>query len=299
MTKLTETQTFNRPAFQAQGPDTNCVINGHALGWDSCTAYSTAMGVDGHSGGHYRPSGCTIRRHVGDTTGGLTLPQVAKAVRELYAIDIHCYTGSQVIEPERLAAFIRAGRRSVVQGNAVAMVGSPFQSTSGAVNHAVFVNEVRGGSIDRPAEALVYDPAADGRKRGYHVDQGPSWWPWTQVLEFCAKLQPSGSGPQLGPGKVYAGVFPDSEPHVKLVPGGRRSAPFPDRARANEKAVWIHTNRKKGTKSRKYGVANGTLLVFYQYAPGDSHDGSNLWGGNDDGTEWVHLANCRHVGGET
>lgn len=301
MTRLTSTgQVFHRPQFQPQGPDDRCIINGHPLGWSSCTSYAFAMALDGTTGGKMRPSGCAVRRATGDITGGTTLRQNADAVMRLYGVFVATYTGANVLSPARVATLVRAGHRVVIQGDAEAMIGTPQQSTAGPVAHAIDLNEVRGGTVSKPDEYLVYDSAADGRQRSYHVDQGPSWWPRARVEKFAAMLRPNGPGTaRLGPGKVYAAVFPDSEPHVSLVAGGQKATPFPDRARADEPTVWVHSNRKKGAASHLYGVEEGRLLCLWQYARGDEHEGSNWWGGNDEGTEWVHLANLRHVKGST
>ncbi len=300
MTRLTETtQVFSRPRFQPQGPDSNCIIDGHYLGWDSCTCYAGAMAVDATTAGKQRPSGCAVRRATGDVSGGTMLRQVADAVMKLNGIFVEVHTGSNVLTPQRVAALVRAGRRVVIQGNADAMLGTTYQSTAGPVNHAVMVNEVRGGTVSEPDYALVYDPAADGRKRSYHVDLGPTWWPWSMVKKFCANLRPAGDGtPRLGSGKVYVGVFPDSEPHVILATNASKAKPFPDRVRADEATVRIRAGRTNTSKVL-YTVSDGRLLVLYQYARGDSHEGSTLWGGNDDGTEWVHTKNIRHLGGST
>ncbi len=299
MTKLTVArQAFYRPHFQHQGPDDNCVIAGHLLGWDSCTCYSGAMAVDATTLGRLHPSGCTVRARTGDLSGGTTLRQMADAVQSLTGIFVTVYTGSNVISPERLAAYVRAGRKVVIQGNADAMIGTSFQSTAGPVNHAIELNSVYGGTtVGHPTSAEVFDPAADGRKRSYHVDQGPSLWPWSLVLKFCANLRPNGPGtPRLGSGKIYAGVFPDSEPHVKLRSGARKSSPFPDRTRANKAKVGIYSSPGGAFK---YSVPKDTLLVGYQYVEGPSAWGSTRWMGNDDGNEWVPVGALRLVGGST
>lgn len=298
MTRLDAAQVFNRPRFQQQGPDTNCkiIVGGHTylLGWDSCTAYSAAMGEDGTTGGIRQPSGCAVRRQTGDVSGGLTLRQVADALMSMYGTFVDTYTGANVLTPARVAQYVRAGRRVIVQGGAGAMVGTSYQSTAGDVNHAVVINEVRGGTVSEPDEALVYDPAADGRKRAYHVDQGPTWWPWSMVKKFMAWLRPAGPGtPRLGGGMAYAGVFPDTEPHVSLVKGATKAHPFPDRVRAadpNDPTTAIHS-RPGGTETVTRHVKNGVLLRLYQYRAG--------WGFNDDGTECVLLSNTSHVGGST
>ena len=293
------TQTFVRPRYQGEGPSESCIINGHYLGWTNCTPASFAMAVEASSNLQKRSDPCTIRRATGDTSGGTTLRQCADAVNKLYGITVATYTGANVLTPQRVARNARAGRRQVIQGNTSALLGKPQQSTQGGVNHAVMVNEVRGGSLDEPAEALVYDPAADGRKRAYHVDQGPSWWPWSLVKTFCAHLRPTGeTGARLGPGKVYVGVFPDSEPHVTLKHNGRKASPFPDRTRVKNPSIGVYA-APSSTAPKLYSVKEGRLLVGYQYATGNSSWGSTVWMGNDDGTEWVPTGALRYVGGST
>jgi hypothetical protein len=219
-------------------------------------------------------------------------------VLKLYGLSVATYTGPNVIPPSRVAHYVRAGRRVVIQGNTSALLGKSQQSTAGGVNHAVMINEVRGGTLDEPKEALVYDPAADGRKRSYHVDQGPSWWPWSLVKLFCSHLRPTGeTGARLGPGKVYAGVFPDSEPHVSLRTGAIRTNPFPDRARA-ARDIGIYSSPSSSSK-RLYGIKNGTLIVGYQRTQGNSSWGSTWWTGNDDGSEWVPSGALKYLGGSS
>lgn len=300
MTHLTDsTQDFWTPQFQPEGPESACIIDGQYLGWTQCTPLSMAMALDATTGGRYRISGCSLRRTTGDTHGGTTLRQCADAVLSRSGIYVATYTGPNVISPERLAAYLRAGRKVVFQGGSGAMIGTPFQSTENDVPHAVEGNSVWGGtSVGHPAFANVFDPAANGRNRGYHVDQAPSSWPWSMVLKFCSWLRPNGPGtPRIGPGKVYAAIFPDSEPHVHVVSGGRKSSPFPDRTRANKSRVGIYGG--PNGKNRRYSVGRDTLLTGYQYIEGASAWGSTRWMGNDDGTEWVPVGALRQVGGGT
>lgn len=296
VTRLDAEQYPPRPTFQQQGPDSNCMIDGRALGWSSCTAYAMAMAIDSVTGGTRRPSGCAVRRMTDplDISGGLTLTQVAKVARDRYGLAFSVYVGSNVVPTSYLARQVRAGRPAVIQGNAAAMVGTKYQSTAGDVNHAAALVAVRGGSLDHPGEGLVYDPAADGRDRSYHVDQGPTWWDWDIVLRFIAYLRPNGPGAlRLGYGRAYCAIGPDTVPRVTLVEGGRRARPFPDRVRAkdpNDPRTAIHSRPGGAATVTRY-VPNGTLLRFYQYA--------GKWGVNDDGTEWVLLSNTSHVGGST
>ncbi len=205
MTRLTLTQTFLRPEYQTEAE--SCIVTkdgvAHQLAWTGCTPYSGAMAQDSTTGGKQRPSGCAVRRKTGDVSGGTTIPQVADALFNLYGTNIKRFTGQSVIDPPRVAHYIRAGQKVIVQGNADALIGTRFRSTAGAVNHCVMINEVRGGTLNEPLEALVYDPAANGRHVGWGTaDQGPSWWPWSLVKKFCAYLRPAGenaSGPTRRP----------------------------------------------------------------------------------------------------
>lgn len=287
-----------RPTFQQQGPDSNCVISGHYLGWESCTAYAMAMTISRAKLLGTAASGCQVRRYTGDTSGGLTLPQVAAVARDKFGVSIETHVGSNVCTPQYAARQVRAGHPMVLQGNAQAMLGTSRQSTAGAVNHAVMVNEVRGGTLDVPAEALVYDPAADGRNRVYHVDQGPSWWPWSLVLKFAQLLRPWGdSDPRmLGTGKFYAAFGPDTEPHVILHSGAKRSTPFPDRARAKADGTVIHS--RPGTSGYRIGTLDeGDLFVAFQYWVSPTN--GNRWLGDQDNRQWVLASRMSHVGGVT
>ena len=206
--------TAVRPVFQKQGPETNCVIGGEKLGWVSCTAYAMAMGIDSATAGRKRPSGCKVRKLTGDKVKGLMLSQVAEVALEHYDVRVTVKTGPDTISPASALKQIRVGRGFVLQGNTA---GLPKRLQSGGkkpANHAVWVNEVRGGDPKgAPEKALVYDPAADGRRPG--IIKGETWWAWQDVLSFAAALRLSKTR-KLGPGKFYAGFIeaPDVEQEV-------------------------------------------------------------------------------------
>ena len=197
-----------RPIFQKQGPDTNCVIGGMKLGWSSCTAYAMAMGIDSATAGAHRPSGCKIRDLTNDTDdGGTNLNQVADVALQHYDVRVSIRSGPNATTPSFAARAANAGRGFVLQGNTGALPLSLQAGGSTPANHAVWVNEVRGGTADKPDEALVYDPAADARRPG--IDKAPTWWNWDVVLKFAAALVlDKNSGRRLGPGRMYAGFVP-------------------------------------------------------------------------------------------
>ena len=285
----------SRPRFQSQDP----MDSGDPLGWLSCTAYAMAMGIDKSTLGTKRPTGRDVRKHTGDTTGGLTLPQVARVAELEYGVDVEVHTGGSAATPAYALAQLRAGRGFVLQGNASALLRTEFRSTVGPVNHAVWVNEVRADG-----DALVYDSAANGRRA--EIDQGPSWWPWDLVLRFAAALRPWGdSDPRvLGPGRLYAGFTPDTEPHVHLRYGAHRTQRVPDRTRAwnaNPRRR-INVRARPDTLAVRYIVERlevGDLFVAYQVTRGAKVAGSTTWYGSHDGTRWVHESGLRYEGGST
>jgi hypothetical protein len=314
--------TAVRPVFQKQGPATNCVIEGEELGWKSCTAYAMAMGIDSATAGAKRPSGCKIRKLTGDTVKGLMLSQVAEVALEHYDVRVAVRTGSNTISPASALKQIRLGRGFVLQGNTSALPRRLQAGGTAPANHAVWVNEVRGGSDAAPDEALVYDPAADGRREG--IDKGPTWWGWKDVLAFAAALELDKQGRKLGPGRLYAGFVParpieeevahlHSEPieTLRLLPpsdvilrfGATKTSPFPDRVRTDPPP-----GRRVNIRSRPDRiqpgdiidrVRDGTLFIAYQKTNGARPPGtsSRLWYGNRRGTEWIHESGLRHIGG--
>lgn len=296
-----------RPQVQHQGPACSCKINDRCFGWLSCTCYAGAMGIDKSSLGKHRPSGCTVRRYTGDRTGGTMVRQVADVALKQYGIKVDVHAGGNVLRARDGAAALRAGRGILLQGGTGALVGTKYQSTAGQVNHAVWVNEIVGDGTT-PDDALVYDPAADGRKRSYRVDESPSWWPWALVLKFASWLEPAGEGTgKLGPGWWYCGVFPDTEPHVILKYGGKKTSPFPDRTRAqcaSTSRVNVRsspTNPKPPASENIVGhLRNDEIFVAYQVTDtGESFRGSRRWYGSQNGNQWVHAARLSHEGGTT
>ena len=301
MTRLIDEQQPLRPSrFQQQGPACNCVIDGKCLGWLSCSAYGCAHLVDRATAGRKSPSGCSIRRGTGDTMGGLTINQVAYVAETVHGVHIDARVGSNVVSPAYLARQLRAGRPVIAQGDAIAFKGTHVQSTAGAVAHLVMFNHVRGGTLDNPSEVLMYDSAADGDRHGWGTaDQGPTWISWTLARKFMAALRPSGPGTDvIGPKWCYAGIGPDTEPHVRLITGAIRSTPFPDRARAKADGTKIHS-RPTIDSPTLYRIDEGRLVRGYQIAHGDAFRGSTEWLGNDAGDEWVHSKRLDHYAGAT
>jgi hypothetical protein len=285
------------PTFQRQGPAANCVINGRALGWLSCSAYGMAMAIDDATRGRRKPTGCAVRSYTGDTVGGLSLPQVARVARERYGVAVEVRTGSNVASDEYVANRLRAGRPIALQGNTGAFLGTQWQSTGGPVNHLIELSRSRGGTMYQPDEALVYDPAADGRG---NYAQGPDWIPWEVVERFAARLEPWGDGRILGPARMYAGILPDGEPDPTLVLryGARPTTPLP---------VKFLARAASGQRVNVRSAPFRTARIVDTMAPGERFWAAQLttrgeritgrtgekWYSGYSGTLWVHETGLR------
>lgn len=297
------------PAFQQQGPACHCQIDGKCLGWLSCSAYGAAMNIDDATLGGKRPSGCSVRRLTDDTSGGLTLPQVAAVARGHYGVEVEVHVGSGVTSPAHVARRLRDDWCVDVQGNTSALKGTPWRSTGSGVNHYVHVSRGReyarnSAGVLVPGDVLVFDPAADGRSAAWgRADQGPSWWTWSTLLRFAAALHPWGEGDPrvLGPGKMYAGCSQVAD--FRPAYGGVRTSPFPDRTRAKcppKDRVNVRSAPTHHYDNVVGKLKDGELFVAYQRTTkGSEFAGSTRWYGNRLGTEWVHEARLTHEGGGT
>jgi hypothetical protein len=287
----------------------SCVINGRQVNWTSCTMYSAAHGVDQATLGKQRPSGCALRRSIGDSSGGTTLTQAASAVDKLSATRMLVYVGDAAISFASIGDALHAGKGVVLQGNAGALLRSPFRSTGGYVNHAVFLS--RGFGFEKneaghfiPSSVKVYDPAADGRSAAWgRAARGPDVWSWSLVKAFGAALRPWGDGDsrtlaKLRPGRAYAGVFPDTEPHVHLrYTGSKRTDPFPDAMTVRSPTTGKPINVRSGPSTKypvKTTLATGKTFTAYQVnRAGQLLAGSRVWYGDHNGTRWVHSSGVR------
>lgn len=274
--------------FQPQLPASRCQIDGKHLGGLSCSAYGQAHLIDRSTLGQKRPTGCEVREHTGDTTAGLTLKQVADVATRVYGVPMEVRVGPNVCTPRYAALQLAAGKGMLLQGNTSVLIGTPLRSTATGINHLIEVNQARGGTLDVPAEVHVYDSAADGRLAGWgRAASGPDWWPWSLVLRFAAALRPWGDqDPRvLGPGRLYAGFGPDTEPHVHLYPGARRMVTLPNRKRVKG---GYNVRETPGGKPVAKTVAG--IWEIWQAAEGAPPPGSTdrRWWGDHYGRRWIH-----------
>lgn len=307
MSPVAADQDVSRPTFQSQLPNSVCSISGKLLGSVSCSAYGMAMGIDQATYGKRRPTGCSVRSHTVplDTTGGLTLSQVAAVAEREHGVEVELRVGSNVASTKLVAAHLRGGAGVNAQINTRPLLSHPgYRSTGTAINHDIHLCSARGGTWYDPDEVLVFDPAANGRRAGWgKAAQGPQWWPWELFLACAAALRPWGEDDPrtLGAGRVYAGLI--EPPDVTLRFGARRTTPFPDRAR-----IKVRAGRKANVRSRpdKLGAqyivdhkTNGELFVAYQVTSGVLVGGSRRWYGNRSATRWLPAARLAYEGGDT
>lgn len=279
--------TPSRPVFLKEGPASPCVLHGRNLSWTNCSTLSAAMGIDKSTLGRLRFSGCDVRDATGDFVGGTSIPQVA-AVAAIHGVATEQHVGSKVCTPFYAAYQNALGRGYILQGNTQ-------PSGRGNVNHAIWVNESTGGTPGAPASCLVFDPWS----------AGPAWWSWAKVKAFAAALHPYGEADPrlLGPGRFYALIFPDTEPHFHSRYGGARSSPFPDRLIAHSPAAGRRVNvRTRPDRINPADIAGtlatGTAWVAYQVTKsGIALAGSKTWYGDHSGARWIHSSGVTGVGG--
>jgi hypothetical protein len=290
--------------FQHQGPDDNCVINGHLLGWVSCTAYAMAMLVHAATDGEQSPKGCALRRRTKgdngkvDDEGGLSLSQVERVAEQFYGVPINRRTGGGAIPITKAIARLENGQGFVLQGNNDGW-------GMAAVDHAIYVDRVRGGTTGAPKQALVLDS-----QRKHAV-----WVPWEKVVGFGSHLRTDGSGGRPKPGTFWAGFGPAratpeeqmtasvaADNGVKLRFGAKALA-----GRMRMRATVPHGHAVKVRRTpRDLAVRlrdtldDGEVFVTWQRledgerpAPG----ATRRWYGNKDGTSWVHASGLRRIPG--
>jgi hypothetical protein len=297
---------------QHEGPARSCILDGRILGWTNCTPCSVAMGIDRSTYNRHRPNACSVRDDISprDVSGGTNLLQNARVAALYYNVHVEVHVGGNYSTPTRVATQLYTGRGGAAQGDAGVLIGTPWRSTGGHVNHCVWCNEGRywrknSAGFYIPGEVLVYDPAADGRASGFgRAATSPDWWSWSRFLSFMAHLHPWGDGDSrtLGSGRAYIGFFPDTEPHAHLRYHGVRTRPFYDRVRSNApvgQRTRVRSAPSTGARVVKT-LARGALWLAYQKTTaGTLLAGSRVWYGNHNGDQWIHTSGLIHQGGTT
>lgn len=265
-----------------------------------------AMAIDGiRTGTTGTPTGCRIRNLTNDVFGGTTLTQVVAVARQL-GYHFEQYTGANAIKADRVISELREGRRLVVQGNTSATLHTAHRSTNGSINHAVEADEGRGwhrnaAGLLVPTDVLVFDPAADKRRAG--IADSPEWWSYNLLVNFAQQLRPWGEDDArtLGGQHMYVAVSPP--PGIHLAYGGVRSVPEPDMTRVDVAGGRAANVRKRPDRLQAADIVDrlpdGRLFAVYQWTHGAKPKGAtnDRWGGNWNGTRWIHWNNLTGVGG--
>jgi len=246
------------------------------------------MALDRHTLGSKRTTGSHVRYLTGDTSGGTNLAQVNAALQKGWNVSLDLEYG---LDFDTFMARIKSGRGAILQGSCLATKGTTYQeSESFTGNHSWFVNSHNDDGF------LVYLPLGDARRAG--ITDSPRRIPKSIVYKFAGLLEVT-SGHRLGMGRVYAGFTRDTEPHVILRYGGRKTNPFPDRVRASGGGN-LRSAPRLANQYELRDLVEGELFTMYQVTDeGDSYKGSRRWYGNQNGTRWVHTARLDHQGGST
>ena len=103
----------------------------------------------------------------------------------------------------------------------------------------------------------------------------------------------------IGLGKVYAAFTIDTEPHVHLAFGAKRTSPFPDRTRAIGGGN-LRSAPKLADSYIVRALKDGELFTAFQVTDaGAQYHGSRRWYGDHTGQRWVHSSRLTNTGGST
>ena len=226
-----------------------------------------------------------------------------------YEVPIIRRTGGRAIRVERAALRAQRGRGFVLQGNNDGWGRPPVQ-------HAIYVDRVRGGTPGVPEHALVFDPQRPG---------GPVWMRWARLLAFGSRLRMNDAGDLVAPGFLYAAFGPRRS--RKPPPQGPAPPPDPGtgarpRSGATQPVVTLRFGAVALPRAKRFRAAPppgrsvnvrdtpksmalrrvvdfldaGDVFVSYQRvddgaqpSPGASH----RWFGDLTGENWVHRSGIR------
>lgn len=185
------------PTMQYQSP----AISGYALGWLSCTAFSAAMAAQ-FDRQKFVCTGEQVRRLTGDTSGGLTLAQVDKALLDGWGVNLNTVYRLPWAD---FAKRINAGQGAILQGGYGPIADSRFDAGRGfRGNHAIFV----------APGWIGMDPLADGRYGEAYKYRGEAY-PQSLLRAYAGKLNLGDR--LLGDGYVYASFTRDNVTSWKAI----------------------------------------------------------------------------------
>jgi hypothetical protein len=255
-------------------------LDGSPLGGLNCTMAAGASFAYRHTVGRVKTTGAALRKLSRDTSGGTTLDQLAYALKRRGVSGFYGpYRGMPI---RSFYASLRAGHGAVVQGASKATKGTSWQASEYFEgNHAWYVARGRGWfasprGYQLPKEVHVFDPLGDGRRRG--IVRSPFWLPTYHFERFLALLD-LGSY-KLGPGKVYALLTRNTDPHLHGV--GQLN-----RVRFRVKPGYNVRESAGGKVIRR--TRDGEVFDSWaRISNGPPKGGSRTWYRDHSGRRWVH-----------
>ena len=279
---------------------------GSRLGGVNCNPTAGAILVDLTSCGGRKTTGAAVRELTKDMVGGTILSVVASALRRGYGVDLDIDTGSF----DRVVRALRAGRGVSLCGSSAATRRTRYQaSETFDGNHQWALTDIRtvaGGRV----EILVFDPLADGRRRG--IATSPMWVPAGIVREFAGKLdlrsrsERDAKRPRrpLGDGRatygltdvVACGSAAKVVPRVRL----RTGASLVNGQAGRERAVRVPVARMREGPTTTSDICGrkraGDTFRAFQGIKGQRVAGQRLWFGDRTGARWMHVSLFRALG---
>jgi hypothetical protein len=272
---------------------------GSRLGGVNCNPTAGATLVDFVTCGAKRTTGAAVRELTGDTEGGTFLSVVVSALRRGFDIDLDVNTGSF----DRVIKALKAGRAVSLCGSSIATVRTQFKaSETFDGNHQWAVTDIRKNAAGE-LELLVFDPLADGRRRG--IATSPMWMPVDIVREFAGKLdlrspaERKAKRPRrpLGIGRATYGVTEV----VSCSPGAAKRPPtvtihagasLVNAQAGRKRTVKVPVGRIRELPTTTSDIVGrkraGETFPTFQVVKGQSVAGSRIWFGDREGERWMH-----------
>ncbi|HEY6057558.1 MAG TPA: hypothetical protein VIV06_05960 [Candidatus Limnocylindrales bacterium] len=292
-----------RPVFQLRRDPAH--LDGSNLGSVNCGPSAAATLVEFATCGAKRTSGAAVRELTNDTVGGTTISVLAAALKAGFGVEIDVNTGPF----EGVTRALMAGRGVTLSGSSEVTRGTPFQaSETFDGNHQWALTDSRRDDRGQ-LELLVFDPLADGRRRG--IATSPMWMPVELVREFAGKLDLRSQAEKqarrprrpLGEGRATYGVTEA----VTCGPVGQPAGDVPLHTGASlvngqagrDRVVKVPVARIREEPTTASAIVGrkraGEAFRSFQVVKGQRVAGSAVWFGDRNGTRWMHASLFRDL----
>jgi hypothetical protein len=246
-----------------------------------------------------------VRELTNDTEGGTVLSTVVAALRRGFGIEIDIDTGSF----ERVIKALDSRRGVTLCGSSIATRGTRFQgSETFDGNHQWALTDIRTVAGER-REILVFDPLADGRRRG--IATSPMWIPAGIVREFAGKLDLTSKAEKaakrprrpLGVGRATYGLTDVVACGGKAAPGVRlrAGASLVNGQAGRDRVVGVAVARIRERPTTTSDIVGrkraGDTFKGFQRIKGQRVAGDPIWLGDRIGSRWMHRSLFRALPG--